>query len=303
MSELYYCSQESLLQKEPLPATASFFDQLLLIEHPAPFPQKALPESQLPPVFKKQLLSLNQELPNLRVLLIRQADREDASLKLFYYQRKPDLRYREWSGNDYSEIKDLKDFIAPPGAASESSMPFRILVCTNGKKDKCCSKYGLPIFNALATYLQKDQLWQCSHTGGDRFAPNLIVLPQFLHYGRLRLSEVTSFVDSIKASEIYLPAFRGRNEVKDKMIQSAEYYFRQELKVRSLEAHISFEPVLEPPTASGMEAEVMVKYLKDSFKISLRRKKSVSAFKLSCQAREEKTFQYWEMHSLEKVSA
>lgn len=59
-----------------------------------------------------------------------------------------------------------------------------LLVCTNGKKDVCCAVRGRPVALALAERWP-EQTWECTHTGGDRFAANVLLLPDGAIYGGL----------------------------------------------------------------------------------------------------------------------
>ena len=57
-----------------------------------------------------------------------------------------------------------------------------VLVCTHGRRDRCCGSLG----TVLAQELSLDvgglgdgvRVWRTSHTGGHRFAPTAVVLPQ-----------------------------------------------------------------------------------------------------------------------------
>ena len=55
-------------------------------------------------------------------------------------------------------------------------------VCTHGRHDACCAERGRPTAAAL-THSHPDETWEVSHIGGDRFAPNMLVLPEGLYYG------------------------------------------------------------------------------------------------------------------------
>ena len=59
-----------------------------------------------------------------------------------------------------------------------------LLVCTHGVHDTCCALRGRPVAAALAARWP-GQVWECSHVGGDRFAPNVVVLPDGFYYGNL----------------------------------------------------------------------------------------------------------------------
>jgi hypothetical protein len=75
---------------------------------------------------------------------------------------------------------------APPGGD--------VLVCTHGRRDICCGSRGTALLGEVdesAALPAETRLWATTHTGGHRFAPNAIVLPEgtvwgFLDADRLR---------------------------------------------------------------------------------------------------------------------
>ena len=74
-------------------------------------------------------------------------------------------------------------FPDPPGIG-EPGPPALHLVCTNGRHDPCCADLGRPVVRALVAARAPD-VWECSHIGGDRFAANLVCLPDGVYYGRV----------------------------------------------------------------------------------------------------------------------
>ncbi|MGO0575070.1 sucrase ferredoxin [Ornithinimicrobium panacihumi] len=70
-----------------------------------------------------------------------------------------------------------------------------ILVCTHGKKDPCCAVRGRPVAAALAAR-HPEATWECSHTGGDRFAANVLLLPDGAIYGGLDVDSALAAVDA-----------------------------------------------------------------------------------------------------------
>ena len=60
----------------------------------------------------------------------------------------------------------------------------RFFVCTHGKHDPCCAKYGRPVAAAL-DHQWPERTWETSHLGGDRFAGNVLILPIGIYYGRV----------------------------------------------------------------------------------------------------------------------
>ncbi|MGB5953531.1 MAG: sucrase ferredoxin, partial [Ornithinimicrobium sp.] len=95
-------------------------------------------------------------------------------------------RERAQSGGSASAEKhDTSAIHQPcPPLVSTGSEPELLLVCTHGKHDVCCASRGRPVAAAL-TQRWPEATWECSHTGGDRFAANVIALPDGACYGGL----------------------------------------------------------------------------------------------------------------------
>jgi hypothetical protein len=89
------------------------------------------------------------------------------------------------------EVADLvRAWLAgePVGGDDESGATRDVVVCTHGAHDTCCGRFGAPAFLALRDGLGGPHLrvWRGSHTGGHRFAPTFLELPDGRSWGRLR---------------------------------------------------------------------------------------------------------------------
>ena len=102
------------------------------------------------------------------------------------------------------------------------------LVCTHGRHDICCAEKGRPIAAALAVH-EPASTWEVSHIGGDRFAGNLLVLPEGLYYGRLDAANVASVAAAHRAGQLMLPLLRGRSS-QPFDVQAADWYLRGKLR-------------------------------------------------------------------------
>lgn len=62
-----------------------------------------------------------------------------------------------------------------------------IFICTHGRRDTCCGKFGYPVYRKLADDYAGEELrvWRSSHLGGHRFAPTLMDLPSGRSWGHL----------------------------------------------------------------------------------------------------------------------
>jgi hypothetical protein len=60
-----------------------------------------------------------------------------------------------------------------------------LLLCTHGTRDSCCGRYGASLGAQLAAAGPRPgvNMWRTSHTGGHRFAPTFLVLPEGTSWG------------------------------------------------------------------------------------------------------------------------
>lgn len=83
-----------------------------------------------------------------------------------------------------------------------------LMVCTHGRHDRCCAVRGRPVAAALADQWP-DDTWECTHTGGDRFAANLVLLPDGACYGGLDPDDAVALVRSHRSGQVDPNHLRG----------------------------------------------------------------------------------------------
>jgi hypothetical protein len=66
-----------------------------------------------------------------------------------------------------------------------------------------------------------------SHIGGDRFAGNLVCLPEGLYYGRVDRETAGAVLDDHFAGRILMPSYRGRS-IYTFAVQAAERRLREQ---------------------------------------------------------------------------
>ena len=201
------CSDVSRVHAEPLAATASRVDRWILVEYRGLWNRDAVAGSGLSDQAKNHLRA-QADGPRTKLLFVRRPDRRGRSaLAVFWGSCRPDayaLSTVEISS--YDDLLEL-DF-------SRAGPPLRhplFLVCTHGKHDRCCARYGRPVYSALAEQADPEWVWQSSHVGGDRFAGNVVVLPEGLYYGRVRAADALALVDEHLAGRVLMELFRGRS--------------------------------------------------------------------------------------------
>lgn len=112
-----------------------------------------------------------------------------------------------------------------------------LMICTNSRRDVCCSVRGRPVAAESASQ-RTGQVWECSHTGGHRFAPTGVLLPYGQTFGRLSGASAVAAIDAAACGEVPAkllgPTYdRGRSSLSAPE-QAAESYVRQEIRETSL---------------------------------------------------------------------
>jgi Sucrase/ferredoxin-like len=169
-------------------------------------------------------------------------EREDGSRVLFV--RRPDRRGPEAtvmaarSDEDGGELRRLllPSLEALPEAdldAGERLGGPLVLVCVHGRRDPCCARLGVPVFDALAADVAPQLLWQSSHQGGHRFAANVLALPAGISLGRVAPESASAVAAQLRAGQIPLEHFRGRT-IHPPPAQAAETAVRSRLGLRAL---------------------------------------------------------------------
>ncbi len=214
-----YCSDFAKLAGEPLHATVKPVDLWLLIEHRGRWERDAV--AALPETVRAHLFATQSSIPRMRTVLIRQPRRRSGPLAVFI-SRTGEPK----AGLEYFEVERYEDLIAIDLSTRRSGSGEQPLfgVCTHGTHDLCCAKYGNAVYEAMDR-LTPGAVWQVSHVGGCRFAPNVLCLPHGLVYGRVEPSEAQAVIESYQAGRVYLSRLRGRSAYS-KPVQAAEHFVR-----------------------------------------------------------------------------
>ncbi|MFB9635948.1 sucrase ferredoxin [Streptomyces spiralis] len=217
------CATVSRQLHEPLSATAPTATTWLLLEQPGPWGPKALTSSHLDPGLGR-LLERAAQGTGVRVALIRRpgrhADCRTPSVRHVYAahtvpgnvwlhsattvdpERLLDLDFAALGRGDH------RSFGTVLGGRPHTGDPLA-LVCTNGRRDRCCALLGRPLAAALAATGVREA-WEVTHLGGHRFSPTLLVLPYGYAYGRAEAHTVMDALHGVREGRVVLEGCRGR---------------------------------------------------------------------------------------------
>jgi hypothetical protein len=79
-----------------------------------------------------------------------------------------------------------------------------------------------------------EHTWECSHIGGDRFAGNLVILPEGLYYGRVNAASGPRIAAAYESGRLDLEHLRGRVTSRFP-IQAAEWHLRSKLDLTGID--------------------------------------------------------------------
>lgn len=228
-----FCRLQSIHGAEPIAGSAVSATTLVVaLEHDGAWGAKAVEESDLPAAAKARLRAWEDDVPGTRVQLVRRGRSAGPRTLMLACTELGRARVVQMP---LAEPDDLVALDLPalatalrtgavvPGA-QEVTRP-QLLVCTNGRRDRCCAKWGVPVYRALEPAAEVD-VWQTTHLGGHRFAATLLWLPHGICLGRVELEEVDELLVALERGEIHrIDRLRGRVSL-DSVAQAAESEWR-----------------------------------------------------------------------------
>ena len=235
MSARFRCAEASTDRRETLVGTASTVRAFLLVETPGPWGVDAFSG---PPDGPNRRLATLAGRHRVRPLMIRRHGRS-APDRFTVFTAYADARTAWVETTRVADPLDLLDLDLAGLAAGRSPglTPHHeplFLVCTHGKHDVCCAERGRPVAAALSRR-QPESTWEVSHIGGDRFAGNMLVLPEGLYYGRLTPDDALSVAERHRDGHLALDHLRGRSSYPF-AVQAAETFLRTHLDKTGIDA-------------------------------------------------------------------
>lgn len=294
-----WCAQSAQDRGESLVATASRVERWLLVEHDGAWGPQSVPSSRMP-VRAAKALGVAAAAGGARLLMVRRprvAQRPGETGRWVFAVDSRTGRERVLARHVDTDAELLALDVPYDDPTDDPTDGWQVhpdplyLVCTHGRHDRCCATRGRPVATALAaTY--GDQVWECSHIGGERFAANMVVLPEGHYLGWVEPQEVTDIIDALVDGELPTRHLRGRSSMSSP-VQAAQAFARSELGRTRVD-----DLALESQESAGRDAwrvrlsggvEVVVRY---------DRAGDVGRQLLTCDADEAKTSPVFRLESL-----
>ena len=285
MAERFSCSLTSLAAGEPVYGTASQVRRWMLVEQPGPWGIDAVAQSGLAEDVALRLRALARTV-GARLLLIRRHGRSDGGTRSGFAVVST-AAVRRIERFEFDDPAELLGVDWGPLRAFESVGGERVddplyLVCTNGSHDTCCARFGRPVAAALHD-LDGVDAWESSHFGGDRFAGNVVCLPDGIYYGRVTPETAAEVVASHQAGRLSLDHLRGRS-FSPFVAQAAEHFLRRD---RGLDAIDAVLPLQVDDLGEGLFAVRLRTADGDEMIVTVQCTEAEVAQQLTCRAHGE----------------
>ncbi|MGW1712982.1 sucrase ferredoxin [Streptomyces sp. NPDC002156] len=216
------CTTVSRDLDEPIAGTAATARTWLLLEQPGPWGAQALTMSHLDPALGRALEQA-AEGTGVRIALIRRPGRHadfgtPAVRQVYAAHTTPGNAWLHGATTrtpeqlldlDFAALGtgDPRSFDAALQGRPHTGDPLA-LVCTNGKRDRCCALLGRPLAAELAAS-GVEGAWEVTHLGGHRFSPTLLVLPYGYAYGRAQAPHVKEILQGVREGRVVVEGCRG----------------------------------------------------------------------------------------------
>jgi hypothetical protein len=286
--DFFYCSALSREASEQPFGTASTADAWLLLEYSSAWGARAFQESLLTRAVKAHLKKALLSVPRSRLLFIKQERASGNHLSLFTVRStETDASIARVKLTDYEQLLSVNLAGMLAGELAAGAEPWErplFLVCTHGRRDKCCAKFGYALYKSLRADAG-DDVWQSSHVGGDRFAANLICFPHGLFYAHVSADAGREIISQYNQQTVSLNNYRGRC-CYPSPIQAAEFFLRSESGLGGINDVLFLNYV--PITGNHWLVRFISRQGGQTHEVYLKSQLSEFQKPMTCQAREEK---------------
>jgi hypothetical protein len=274
------CAATALALGEDLRGSAPRADGWLLVEHPGPWGPAGFADSGFPEAVVTEVVA-RTAAAGVRVQLVRRhAVRHDAPCtRVVLGSSRPGASWlRSFEVADASGLSEVPIEAVTTGRAPTAGRPVAgdvWLVCTHGRRDACCAEYGRVVAARLAAMPGVD-VYETTHTGGHRFAANVVVLPDGLVYGRVTDEVLEPLLSTHASRRVLLHHVRGR-ACLDEWGQVAEAVTREVLGLAGI------DDVLVDTVSHGDEEAVVTLFAGGyRYRVTLAREPTGELRSVSC---------------------
>lgn len=193
-----FCADTAEAMKEPLAGTAAHARAWILVEEPGVWDRDPIASAGLADE-RAVIEGWLAAIPKSRLQLVRRPRTSGATTRRVMLAMPTEGRVLAWTAESLASVPMIDASRGEAVDAERLERPLH-LVCTHGKRDRCCALRGMPIFHALAA--AGADVWQTSHLGGHRFAATSVRFPDGYAFGYLTVEHVPALLGEALPLEI-----------------------------------------------------------------------------------------------------
>ncbi|MCU1352170.1 MAG: Sucraseferredoxin family protein [Acidimicrobiales bacterium] len=184
--------------------TAGTYDGYLLVDLALPWSRDVSEAIELTAVVRRAA--------ELRIRIQATVPRQPATRRVTLYRRPPGEPFlaMEWTHRTVAPASLAADALSLLDHGETRAGGSHVLVCTHGRRDTCCGSLGTRLVSDLeSSFADPIRVSRTSHTGGHRFAPTFIVLPEATCWAYADLDLVDRVVNRRGPIEDVVDRYRG----------------------------------------------------------------------------------------------
>ncbi len=221
------CAAFSKSAGEIAVGSAAGWDRCLIIETPRPWAGNVETSITFPAAVMETLDMAAKAGNDTRLLCVAPDDEyTDPGLSTVMLLSRPDTHFSTYDKHDYQAPREavpaLVEALLRRNGGLDAFEQYRrhtsgvrdVLVCTHGSRDNCCASLGYPVYQTLRRRLAPERnggmrVWQSSHLGGHRFAPNILDLPTGRSWVRPEEDDLEALIDQTRPASDVAHLYRG----------------------------------------------------------------------------------------------
>ncbi|MGW5701189.1 sucrase ferredoxin [Amycolatopsis japonica] len=282
------CADLAEAAGDPREGTAPPAEHWLLVEHPGPWGRFALRESGMDPGAVAPLGRWAARV-NGRIALVRRVARRppirDRPFRWFRVDARPG--HEQIRTGEFSDAAELGRSTFAEGRVWQEPLA---LVCVHGRHDTCCAVRGRSLATTLAAEFS-ESTWECSHLGGCRFAPSMVLLPHGFTFGGLRPADASGLFQRYLDGVVDGRFLRGRSS-HPPVVQAAHHHARAATGVVGID-----DLRLTKTTRTG-DTDWQVVFAEPDCIVRLREARIPAGRRLTCATEPVRTIRVFELLDL-----
>ncbi len=200
--------------------TAGSYAGFLLVDWPLPWPRDVSEIEQL-----ADIAGISRESSVRLQAVLPQPERP---LGVAFYRWEPSkgayTGLEAPAGGDSAAVARMfLEGVTPPGTTPIEVTD--VLVCGHGRRDRCCGSLGTALeveIKASGCLDGRYRVRRTSHTGGHRFAPTAVVLPEGTCWGYLDVDILIAILDKSGSPSDVAGCYRGSTGLESPEVQALE---------------------------------------------------------------------------------